>query len=49
LPIRCQDSANIPDPDVLSYEIIEGLQAALEAFCLIDADHSENATDTAAR
>jgi type I restriction enzyme M protein len=30
-----EDSANLPDPDVLAAEIIEDLQAALEQFAAI--------------
>ena len=33
-----EDSANLPDPDVLAAEIVEDLQAALEQFRGIDAD-----------
>ncbi len=30
-----EDSANLPDPDILAAEIVEDLQAALEQFKLI--------------
>ena len=33
-----EESANLPDPDVLAQEIIEDLEAALEQFCESDAD-----------
>jgi type I restriction enzyme M protein len=33
-----EDSANLPDPDVLAAEIVEDLQAALEQFAAIAAD-----------
>ena len=33
-----EDSANLPDPDVIAAEIVEDLQAALEQFALIQAD-----------
>ena len=33
-----EDSANLPDPDVLAQEIIEDLQAALEQFAQIAED-----------
>jgi type I restriction enzyme M protein len=33
-----EDSANLPDPDVLAREIVEDLQAALEQFQGIEAD-----------
>ena len=32
-----EDSANLPDPDILAREIIEDLQAALEQFQGIEA------------
>jgi nitroreductase len=33
-----EDSANLPDPDVIAAEIVEDLQAALEQFSLIAED-----------
>jgi len=33
-----EDSANLPDPDVLAAEIAEDLQAALDQFALIAQD-----------
>jgi type I restriction enzyme M protein len=33
-----EDSANLPDPDVIAAEIVEDLQAALDEFALIAAD-----------
>ena len=30
-----EDTANLPDPDVLAQEIVEDLEAALEQFSLI--------------
>jgi type I restriction enzyme M protein len=33
-----EDSANLPDPDVIAQEIVEDLQAALDEFALIAAD-----------
>jgi type I restriction enzyme M protein len=33
-----EDSANLPDPDVIAAEIVEDLQAALDEFTLIAAD-----------
>jgi type I restriction enzyme M protein len=33
-----EDSANLPDPDVIAAEIVEDLQAALDEFSLIVAD-----------
>jgi type I restriction enzyme M protein len=33
-----EDSANLPEPDVLVAEIMEDLQTALEQFALIAAD-----------
>jgi type I restriction enzyme M protein len=33
-----EDSASLPDPDVLAAEIVEDLQAALDEFALIAAD-----------
>ena len=33
-----EDSANLPDPDVIAAEIVEDLQAALDQFSLIAAD-----------
>jgi type I restriction enzyme M protein len=33
-----EDTANLPDPDVLALEIIEALQAALEQFSEIAGD-----------
>ena len=35
-----EDSANLPEPDVLAAEIMEDLQAALEQFAQITADLS---------
>jgi hypothetical protein len=36
-----EDTANLPDPDVLALEIIEDLQAALEQFAEIAEDLGE--------
>ena len=36
-----EDSANLPEPDVLAAEIIEDLQAALEQFAAIAEDLGE--------
>ena len=33
-----EDSANLPDPDVIAAEIMEDLQAALDQFSLIAGD-----------
>ena len=33
-----EDSANLPDPDVIAEEIVEDLQAALDQFAAISAD-----------
>ncbi len=33
-----EDSANLPDPDVIAAEIVEDLEAALQQFALIAAD-----------
>ena len=33
-----EDSANLPDPDVISAEIVEDLQAALDQFAQIAAE-----------
>jgi type I restriction enzyme M protein len=33
-----EDSANLPDPDVIAAEIVEDLQAALEQFAEIATD-----------
>ena len=33
-----EDSANLPEPDVLAAEIVEDLQAALEQFSAIAED-----------
>jgi type I restriction enzyme M protein len=33
-----EDSANVPDPDVIAAEIAEDFQAALDQFSLIAAD-----------
>jgi hypothetical protein len=33
-----EDSANLPDPDVIAAEIAEDLQSALDQFSLIAAD-----------
>jgi type I restriction enzyme M protein len=33
-----EDSANLPDPDVIAAEIVEDLQAALAQFASIAAD-----------
>src|SRR5438093_437437 len=41
-----EDSANLPDPDVIAAEIVEDLQAALAQFAEIASD-SENAVHTA--
>ena len=42
-----EDTANLPDPDVLAVEIVEDLQAALEQFSEIAEDlGSTNGSDT---
>ena len=41
-----EDSANLPDPDIIAAEIVEDLQAALAQFAEIASD-SENAMHTA--
>ena len=33
-----EDSANLPDPDVLAQEIVDDLEAALEQFATIAED-----------
>ena len=33
-----EDSANLPDPDVIAAEVVEDLQAALDQFSQIAAD-----------
>ena len=33
-----EDSANLPDPDIIAQEIVEDLQAALAQFATIAAD-----------
>ena len=33
-----EDSANLPDPDIIAQEIVEDLQAALAQFAEIAAD-----------
>ena len=33
-----EDSANLPDPDVIAAEIVEDLEAALSQFATIAAD-----------
>ena len=33
-----EDSANLPDPDVIAAEIVEDLEAALEQFAVIAND-----------
>ncbi len=33
-----EDSANLPDPDIIAAEIVEDLEAALEQFALIAED-----------
>jgi len=35
---RLEDSANLPDPDVIAAEIADDLQAALDQFVLIAGD-----------
>ena len=42
-----EDSANLPDPDVLAQEISSDLEAALEQFASIAADLSDNETSQA--
>jgi hypothetical protein len=41
-----EDSADLPDPDIIAAEIVEDLQAALAQFAEIASD-SENAVHTA--
>jgi type I restriction enzyme M protein len=38
-----EDSANLPEPDVLATEIVEDLQAALEQFAAIAEDMNTSA------
>ena len=33
-----EDSANLPDPDVIARELVEGLEAALQQFAAIAND-----------
>jgi type I restriction enzyme M protein len=33
-----EDSANLPDPDIIAQEIVEDLEAALSQFATIAAD-----------
>jgi type I restriction enzyme M protein len=33
-----EDSANLPDPDIITVEIVEDLEAALQQFAAIAAD-----------
>jgi type I restriction enzyme M protein len=33
-----EESDNLPDPDILAQEIVEGLEAALEQFAVIAAN-----------
>jgi len=33
-----EETANLPDPDILAAEIVEDLEAALEQLCLITED-----------
>jgi len=33
-----EDSANLPDPDIIAQEIVEDLEAALQQFATIAAD-----------
>ena len=40
-----EDSANLPDPDILALEISSDLEAALEQFTAIAADLSDSSTD----
>jgi type I restriction enzyme M protein len=37
-----EDSANLPDPDVIAAEIVEDLQAAQHEFALIAGDLKRN-------
>jgi type I restriction enzyme M protein len=37
-----EDSANLPDPDVLAAEIVEDLQAALAQFAAIAEELGDN-------
>ncbi|HEU5238691.1 MAG TPA: hypothetical protein VFU37_16285 [Pyrinomonadaceae bacterium] len=37
-----EDSANLPDPDVIAQEIVEDLEAALQQFTTIAADLKQN-------
>jgi hypothetical protein len=37
-----EDSANLPDPDIIAQEIVEDLQAALAQFAEIAADLKSN-------
>jgi hypothetical protein len=41
-----EDSANLPDPDIIATEIVEDLQAALAQFAEIAADLRNNRSDT---
>jgi len=33
-----EDSANLPDPDIIAAEIVEDLEAALSQFAIVAAD-----------
>ena len=44
-----EDSANLPDPDVIAQEIVDDLEAALEQFRLIANDLDTAAPDEATR
>ena len=43
-----EDSANLPNPDIIAQEIVDDLEAALEQFRLIANDLGEEASATSA-
>jgi hypothetical protein len=43
-----EDSANLPDPDVIAQEIVEDLQAALAQFAEIASDLKRGASESKA-
>jgi type I restriction enzyme M protein len=36
--MNLEDSANLPNPDIIAQEIVEDLEAALQQFATITAD-----------
>ncbi len=43
-----EDSANLPDPDIIAAEIVEDLQAALAQFAEIASDLKRGASESKA-